>query len=324
VSIPQTRAMTVVRRRDVVAGVVELDLAPADGDPCPAWSPGAHVDVVLPSGRLRQYSLCGDPRSGTLRIAVLYEADGRGGSKELHESVTVDQQIAIRGPRNHFELVNADRYLFVAGGIGITPVLAMVREVVDRGGSWTLVYGGRSRASMAYVPELAELEERAGGLGRVRLVPQDEEGLIDLPSVVAGCPVAVPIYACGPEPLLSALEDLLAGTPRQQQLHLERFAATEREPMPDDGLPAFEVELASSGVLLTVGPEDRIIDVVRAEVPDLPFSCEEGYCGSCETGVLAGLPCHRDQVLTEEERSANDVMMICVGRSRSPRITLDL
>ncbi|GAB3195679.1 PDR/VanB family oxidoreductase [Nocardioides hungaricus] len=319
-----SRKMSVRTRRDIAVDVVEVELVPGDGLPCPAWEPGAHVDVVLPSGVVRQYSISGGDGE-SIKVAVLRQEDGRGGSVELHDALSEGVVAEIRGPRNHFRLIEVDEYVFVAGGIGITPILAMIRHAEECRSRWTLVYGGRTRGSMAYLPELEELVGSAGDRAALRLVPQDEDGLLDIPAVFEAGNASVPVYACGPEPLLAALESHAEACSAVDRLHLERFGAAPVDLDADDGArDHFEIELASSGIVLPVGPDDRVIDVVRTQVPGMPFSCEEGYCGSCETGVLAGLPCHRDQLLSAEEHDANDVMMICVGRAKSDRLVLDL
>ncbi|MFI6390157.1 PDR/VanB family oxidoreductase [Nonomuraea sp. NPDC050540] len=318
------RQVTVARRRAVAAGVVELTLTDPAHHPLEEWTPGAHIDLVLPSGTVRQYSLCGHgERTGEYVVAVLREPASRGGSREVHDQLTEGTIVKVRAPRNHFRLVPADRYLFLAGGIGITPILAMIREAVATGTPWTLVYGGRARSSMAYTGELTELAQRSRG--EVRLIPQDELGHPDFAAAFTGLPVGTAVFACGPEPMLRAVEargdELLPpGT-----LHLERFGAQpkdENEPAPADR--AFEVELARFGRTLTVPADQRLIDVIRKLMPQVPFSCEEGYCGSCETTVLDGVPDHRDQVLSPEERDGNETMMICVGRCLSPKLVLDL
>ncbi|TDD03329.1 oxidoreductase [Saccharopolyspora terrae] len=321
-----THPMSVTARRELSDGVVELELTHVDGHTI-EWEPGAHLDVVLSSGLVRQYSICGgEGHRGVVRIAVLREEEGRGGSREVHENLHPGTEIGIRGPRNHFRLVEADRYLFIAGGIGITPILAMIDQVTRQRLPWTLLYGGRNRRSMAYVDELTRFRGSAASSAEVIVVPEDEEGRPDLRTALTDLEASTAVYACGPEPLLVALEELAEELLEPGQLHLERFGAAQSavDTTGDGGLDSFEVELASTGEVLQVGPDDRLIDVVRTVEPQVPFSCEEGYCGSCETGVLKGLPCHRDQVLSDEEREQNDTMMICVGRSRTERLTLDL
>ncbi|MFI6422764.1 PDR/VanB family oxidoreductase [Streptomyces sp. NPDC050842] len=292
-------------------GVLGLVLADPTGAALAPWEPGAHLEVVLPSGAVRHYSLCGDPADrSTYRLGVLREPEGRGGSKEIHTSVGEGTLLGVRGPFNRFPLVPAERYLFVAGGIGITPLLPMVRSLPP--GSWSLLYGGRSLAAMAYREELAVLPG-------VTLVPRDTAGLPDLDAVLAGIPTETAVYCCGPEGLLRALEERWRGP-----LHTERFGAA---PVPSTGdVPAegFEVELRRSGRTLTVGPGRTLLDAVREAVPDVAYSCEEGWCGTCETKVLAGTPEHHDSVLGADEKASGATMMICVGRSRGARLVLDL
>jgi cytochrome P450/ferredoxin-NADP reductase len=302
--------------------VLEVRLAAADGAPLPTWAPGAHLEVRLPSGRVRQYSLCGDPTdTGSYRIGVLREAAGRGGSVELHTVAATGTALTVRGPRNHFPLVDADAYLFLAGGIGITPILAMVREAARRGTPYRVVYGGRSRASMAFADELVAL---AGD--RAVLLPQDEAGLPDLATLIGDTGDTAAIYCCGPGAMINAVERVCADAGRGAQLHVERFAAGDDLEVAFD--PAanteFDVHLARTGVTLRVPKDKRMIEVLREAVPGLTYDCEKGYCGACETRVLAGTPEHRDSLLTADERAAGRSMMICVGRCSSERLVLDL
>ncbi|MFI1034448.1 PDR/VanB family oxidoreductase [Streptomyces sp. NPDC020951] len=306
-------AELVVDRREFAAdGVLALTLRHPLGEPLPAWEPGAHIDVVLGPGLERQYSLCGDPADrAAWRIAVLREPAGRGGSAHVHEQVRQGDKVRVRGPRNHFALRPAPGYRFVAGGIGITPVLPMLAAAEAAGAEWSLLYGGRSRASMAFTEELA-------GYGdRVTVAPQDESGLLDLGSVLDTLPEGTLVYCCGPGPLLDAVEERCpAGA-----LHVERFQAKE-QPAGQDG--EFEVELAQSGRTLTVAPGVSVLDTVRAAGVEVLYSCAEGTCGTCETDVLEGEPEHRDSVLSPEEREAGETMMICVSRCRGKRLVLDL
>ncbi|HVU93328.1 MAG TPA: cytochrome P450 [Jatrophihabitans sp.] len=302
--------------------VVAVSLRRPDGTDLPAWRPGAHVEVRLPSGRLRQYSLCGDPAdAGVWRIGVLREPAGRGGSVELHELAAAGVTLAVRGPRNHFPLVEAPSYLFLAGGIGVTPVLAMVREVAGTGVPFSVAYGGRTRTSMAFADELAAVAGDA-----LTLVPQDEAGLLDIGGLLDGAGPETAVYACGPAPMLAAVEAACAERGMEGRLHLERFTAGDDLEVRFD--PAenteFEVQLARTGVSVTVPPDKRLIEALREVVPGLSYDCEKGYCGACETRVLAGTPEHRDSVLTEEERAAGRTMMICVGRCSSDKLVLDL
>ncbi|MFJ4937767.1 PDR/VanB family oxidoreductase [Streptomyces pseudovenezuelae] len=306
-------AELVVDRRDSAAdGVLALTLRHPLGEQLPAWEPGAHIDVVLGPGLERQYSLCGDPSDRTSwRIAVLREPAGRGGSAHVHEQLRQGGKVRVRGPRNHFALRPAPRYRFIAGGIGITPILPMLAAAQAAGAEWTLLYGGRTRDSMAFTEELSRYGDR------VTVAPQDESGLLDLASVLDGVPEGTLVYCCGPGPLLDAVQEHCpAGL-----LHVERFAPKEQ---PEGENTQFEVELAQTGTTVTVAPDVSVLDAVRATGVEVLFSCTEGTCGTCETDVLDGTPDHRDSVLTDEEREAGETMMICVSRCRGKKLVLDL
>ncbi|MGY1742135.1 PDR/VanB family oxidoreductase [Blastococcus sp. SYSU D01050] len=309
--------LRVDRRTTGAEGVVVLDLRDPAGADLPAWEPGAHVDLLLADGLTRQYSLCGDPADRSVwRVAVLREREGRGGSAHVHEELHEGATVGVRGPRNHFPLVESPRYLFVAGGIGITPVLPMLRAAEAAGREWELHYGGRSRRSMAF---LEALEDATGE--RVTLHPQDEVGLIDLDRLLGTPRPDTLVYCCGPEPLLAAVEARCAAWP-EGSLHVERFAPKDAgEPVRTD---SFEVELASDGRVLTVPPERSVLQVLEEAGVDVLSSCTEGTCGTCETGVLAGDVDHRDSLLTPAEQAANDTMFVCVSRAAGPRLVLDL
>ncbi|MFE2045989.1 cytochrome P450 [Streptomyces sp. NPDC059477] len=302
--------------------VVAVDLGLPDGSDLPAWRPGAHIELRLPSGRLRQYSLCGDPADPTTwRIGVLREPGGRGGSVELHDLARPGATFTVRGPRNHFPLVPAPSYLFLAGGIGVTPILAGVREAAAQGTPFTVVYGGRTRSTMAFADELAAVAGDA-----LTLLPQDEAGLPDLPRLLGGLAADTAVYACGPAPMLAAVERECARLDLADRLHLERFAAGDEleTAFAAEANQPFTVQLARTGATLAVPADRRLIEVLRDAVDGLSYDCEKGYCGACETRVLAGTPEHRDSVLSEEEREAGRTMMICVGRCRGDRLVLDL
>jgi len=307
----------VERLEDVADGVRAITLAPADGGAFPAWAPGAHIDLLLPGGLTRQYSLCGDPaEEARWRVAVLREPESRGGSSYVHEQLEEGARLPVVGPRNAFELVDAERYVFVAGGIGITPILPMIDAVERRGGDWRLTYGGRTRASMAFVDALTERHP-----DRVAVLPQDVHGLLDLPAVIGAPAEGTAIYCCGPGPLIDAVEQHCAPWPTGA-LHVERFR-------PADGAldgpsSAFDVVLSSSGERVTVAADESIVDALDRVGVFVPTSCREGTCGTCETGVLEGVPDHRDSVLSAEEREENELMMLCCSRSRTPEIVLDL
>jgi ferredoxin-NADP reductase len=299
-------------------GVVAVRLRSLDGTPLPEWRPGAHLDLHLPGGLVRQYSLCGDPADRTAwRVAVLREPESRGGSAAVHERLRPGDVVDVVGPRNNFPLADAPAYLFIAGGIGITPLLPMIGEVAAAGVPWRLLYGGRTRGSMAFLEEL----QGHGDLVQVR--PQDEHGLLDLDSALASTGADTHVYCCGPEPLLQAVEERCRTLP-VGALHVERFAPKAR-PAPDPLREiAFEAVLQRSGRTVPVPPGRSILEALEDAGVDAPNSCREGICGTCETKVIDGLPDHRDSLLSEEEQADNATMMICVGRSRSDRIVLDL
>ncbi|MET7272148.1 PDR/VanB family oxidoreductase [Streptomyces flaveolus] len=288
-------------------GVVGIRL---EGHDLPRWEPGAHVDLVLPSGLVRQYSLCGDPEdTSSYTVATRLVEDGRGGSREVHEQVQEGTELEVRGPRNRFPLVEAPAYVFVAGGIGITPILPMLRALPE-GTEWRLLYGGRTRASMPFLEDVEKL-----GADRVTVVAEDEDGLPDLDAFLADLPEGAAVYCCGPEGLTAAVE---ARLPEGTAPHLERFAP--RTTAGGDG--EFEVELHRSGRTLTVAADSSVLAAVRTELPNTPYSCEQGWCGTCQQRVLEGEIDHRDELLTDSERG--DSMLICVSRARSTRLVLDL
>ncbi|MBS4728589.1 oxidoreductase [Mycobacterium sp. SM1] len=315
------QTLRVERARREAREVISLRLVHPRGLPLPAWTPGAHIDVILPSGRVRQYSLCGDPADrDAYTVAVLREPAGRGGSIEIHDPALVGQDVGVSQPRNHFPLVEAKRYLFIAGGIGITPILPMVRAVEARRIPWRLVYGGRSRDSMAFATDVKSL-----GGNRVELCPQNETGVLDVESIVGNASTDTAIYCCGPEGLIKAVESACQRYLPPDALHVERFASSEPSSThPQETGKSFEVELRRTGVVLHVPPDRSLLDVVREAVPTVLSSCEEGFCGACVTTVLDGLPEHHDTVLTDAEREKNDTMIICVGRAKSARLVLDL
>ncbi|OBB26099.1 ferredoxin [Mycolicibacterium peregrinum] len=310
--------VVVAEKRSVADGVVSLELREVGGHPLPEWEAGAHIDLSMPSGLVRQYSLCGDPGDlRSWRIAVLRESDdrSRGGSVYVHDSIEVGGELRIRGPRNHFRLTPAPNYVFIAGGIGITPILAMVAQAEAAGANWRLVYGGRSIDSMAFLDELSAYGDR------VDVWAQDQRGIIDLPGVLGAPQPDTLVYSCGPQALLRALEEHCAAWP-PGCLRVERFSAgTDGETFVNTPI---EVELAQQGVTLTVPADQSVLEAIEAQGITVMSSCRAGTCGTCETPVLSGLPEHRDDVLTYEERERNDCMMICVSRCRGGRLVLDI
>lgn len=297
-------------------GVAVVRLRREDGGPLPAFEPGAHIDLLIDGVAPRQYSLCGDAADRrSWRLGILREPHGSGASAHVHDRLQVGDVIRVRGPRNHFPLRAAPRYLFIAGGIGITPLLPMIAAAHSRGAEWRLLYGGRTRGSMAFLDELSNYGDQ------VEVAPLDEVGLLDLDAVLTVPRKDTLVYCCGPESLLTAVEVAARDWP-PGALHVERFSA---KPMNEVArADSFHVFLKLSGVQLEVSPDVSVLEAVSAAGIDVLSSCTEGTCGTCETRVLGGDPDHRDSILSEEERSANDCMMICVSRSLSDHLILDL
>lgn len=310
---PDMLELVVTRLAWEADGVVSLSLSAPDGAALPEWEPGAHLELALPSGRLRHYSLYGEPTDRSrYRIAVLRQEGGRGGSREIHVGLPAGSRLRVRAPRNNFRLEPAAHYLFVAGGIGITGVWSMAEAVAARGSNWSFVYGGRDRDSMAFIEEVLAL-----GPDRVEIVPQDERGFPDLPAIIAAQPEGTAVYCCGPPPLLDAVARLVDAR-EDLRLHVERFSAA----APTGGA-ALQVELRRSGLVVDVGAQESVLQAVRRVLPAVPASCEQGVCGSCRSVVLAGEPEHRDQLLSDAERAAGQIL-ICVSRARGDKLALDL
>lgn len=310
--------LTVVRRDTVADGVVVLTLARPDGADLPEWSAGAHIDLLLTPSLVRQYSLCGDTTNRTeWQVGVLLDPESRGGSQFVHDKLAEGSTVRVRGPRNHFPLIRSSRYVFVAGGIGVTPMMPMIAAAEAIGADWHLHYVGRSRATMAFADVLEGYGERA----EVR--PADEHGRLDLDAVLAAPQDNTLVYCCGPERLLDAVEQACRPWP-DASLHVERFAAKAAGEPSAESLESFEVECQRSGVTVTVPQGKSIYDAVEDMGVDVLGSCMEGVCGTCECDVLEGEPDHRDSVLSEAEQARGDTIMICVSRSRSERLVLDL
>lgn len=308
--------LQVTQVRVEASDVVSLRLQRADGLALPDWVPGAHIEVELgPERLLRHYSLCGRQDEAEWRIAVLREPRTRGGSAYVHDSLGVGATFPARGPRNNFALVDAERYVFVAGGIGITPILPMARTTTAAGRPTTLLYGGRRRAGMVFLEEVQALSG-----ADVRVCPEDEVGLLDLGDL------AVPeegtaVYCCGPKPLLDAVDATCAAWP-PGSVHREIFTTTPEPSHDADG--AFEVRLARSDRRLTVSADCTLLEALEAAGYDHPHSCRAGICGTCLVDVLDGEPEHLDDVLSDEERESGAVILPCVSRSRSAVLVLDL
>lgn len=311
-----TRAVRVHSTTWLATDVVQVELRDPSGAELPAWEPGAHVSVRLGNGMVREYSLCGDPRDRhSWTIAVLREPDSRGGSAWVHERLTAGTLVEVDGPRNHFALEPAERVLLVAGGIGVTPMRAMAQQLARSGVEWRMLYCGRTRDGMAFVRDVVE----TGG-DSVRIHVDDEhDGPPDLDAELSSSPSGTLVYCCGPEPLIEAVESAL---PEPSSLRVERFRAPGAESTPSEG--EFEVVCRNSGKRVTVGAQTSVLEALADAGIEVPSSCREGVCGTCETKVLSGEPEHRDLVLSSAEQRTGGSMMICVSRCRSAELVLDL
>ena len=295
----------VARDQDVIA----LTLTSPGGAALPRWHPGAHLDVHLPSGRVRQYSLCGDPGvPDAYRIAVRRIPAGGGGSVEVHDALAPGATITTSGPRNAFPLTvpgygsPAQRFRFIAGGIGITPILPMLARAERLGVPWSMVYTGRSRDTLPFLEELTRFGDR------IEIRTDDVAGLPTAAELLGDCPDGTTVYSCGPAPVLTALRVALAGRD-DVELHFERFAA----PPVVDGT-AFWATVASTGRSVRVGAAETLLAALNRDGVHAPYSCQQGFCGTCRTRVLAGAVEHRDTLLTDPERDAG-MMLTCVSRA---------
>jgi ferredoxin-NADP reductase len=320
-ALDHTIELAVADRRVVALDqdVIALTLVASDGARLPGWHPGSHIDIHLPSGLVRQYSLCGDPRTlDAYRIAVRRMPDGGGGSIEVHDALRVDATVTTHGPRNAFPLTvpgygsPTKRFRFIAGGIGITPILPMLGLAQGLGVDWSMVYAGRSRDSLPFVDEVERFGER------VRIRTDDVSGLPTAAELLGDCPDGTAVYACGPAPMLTAIRAELAARDTVE-LHFERFAA----PPVVDG-KEFSVSIASTGDTVRVGADETLLSALNDVGVHPPYSCQQGFCGTCRTQVLGGTVDHRDTLLTDPERD-DGMMLICISRAaEGSHLTLDL
>lgn len=293
-----------------------FEFRPVSGEPVPRFTAGAHVDLRLPNGFVRQYSIANsEAEDHRYLLGVKREAAGRGGSRLMHDELRVGAVLEVGRPRNNFPLVeSAAHSVLIAGGIGVTPILCMVARLRTLGRSWELHYAVRHRREAAFLDMLG-----AGG-GPVQLhVDEEQGGVLDVARIVGAAREGTHLYCCGPTPMLDAFTSAAASLPAHQ-VHLEYFTSA-FAPAIDN---AFVVELARSKRQIAVVPGQTILEALRANGIKVVSSCEQGICGSCETRVLAGQPDHRDLLLSDEEKAAGEVMMICCSGSRSAVLVLDL
>ena len=313
--------LRVAERTEQTASAAAITLEHPDGGVLPKWKAGAHIDVTLTDANgeslVRQYSLSSDPAdSSRYRIGILREDDGRGGSKLAHEQLHPGADVTVSWPRNNFRLSGAKRYLFIAGGIGVTPMLAMIREANAMGAEWELHYAGRARETMAFLDELAEYGDR------VKLYPSGEGQRLSLPKLLENAQDDCLVYVCGPESLMDAAEQAMGEWP-DDALRLERFSPKTIERTEPD-IP-FEVRFEASQVSVEVDADQTILEAAAEAGLPVLSSCEEGTCGTCETRVVSGEVDHRDSILSKSEQAANETMMICVSRAQGtcPLLVLD-
>ena len=318
-TVVQSLTVLVADVRAEAKDVITLELRAIAGGELPEFTPGAHLDVHLPNGLVRNYSLTNDWRErNRYVVGVGRAADSRGGSSYIHNSVRAGQQIKISAPRNNFPLdESSESFLFIAGGIGVTPIMAMVRWCISNGKPWRLIYAARSRQRTAFYEELCEL-----GGDRVDFHFDDEAGqVLDVAQAISSWKEGESVYCCGPTPLMEAVKTLTEKLPNGT-VRFEWFTVPESDEPQESS--SFTVRLERSNIEFEVPEQKSILEVLEEHGFELPFSCREGLCGTCVTNVCSGEPDHRDYVLSDEERESGKMMTICCSRSKSALLTLDL
>jgi ferredoxin-NADP reductase/DMSO/TMAO reductase YedYZ heme-binding membrane subunit len=309
----ELRTVRIVAATNPAKGILGLELVDAESSVLPSWIPGSHITIHLPDGSKRQYSLCGDPANRErYEIAVALAQPSRGGSSWLHANARVDLELTISGPHNHFELDPAKEYLFIAGGIGITPIKSMLESLPAKR-NWRLLYVGRSRSTMAFADELVS---QFGDRVQIHASDEHNGARVHLPTFLKDN--KAPVYVCGPEPLLDELITLVPSS----LLHFERFAAIERDEIPEP--TQFAIQLGRGGPIASVAADETMLDAVNRAGGQLISSCGEGVCGTCEVRVLDGTPLHLDSVMSDDDKNEIGVMYPCVSRSTSSTLVLDL
>lgn len=309
--------LIVVSRKTLTSEIFEVEFANSLGGHLPSWEAGSHADLIFGNGFVRQYSLLrGELDRANWRFAILANIEGRGGSMFLSETLTVGTVLRAKGPRNHFALKQAKKYSFIAGGIGITPIIPMIEAAEQNGTPWALSYLGRARETMAY---LSQLESKYGE--KVQVFIKAESRKFDIGSYANGLDSETHTYVCGPEKLLCALEMAFTGE-RENTLHMERFHP--KEIVLEEPNREFQVYCAKSDVELSVPADESILMAADFAGVEVTGDCMEGTCGSCETVVLEGEISHRDSIMTKEQQETSETMMICVSRARGQRIVINL
>jgi vanillate O-demethylase ferredoxin subunit len=318
-----TYDVRVTRRHDEADGICSYELVRVDGAPLPPFEAGAHIDVHVGDKLVRQYSLCNPPgETHRYQIGVLRDANSRGGSQAMHDHIDTGSTLTISAPKNHFALVDASRTLLFAGGIGITPILAMAETLAAKRASFEMHYSARSPERAAFRERLAAFNETLAGRVHFHYDSGAAAQKLDLAALLAAPDAGTHLYVCGPQGFIAHVLDsakALGWAPAQ--LHVEYFGAAALD---TGGDRPFEVRLASSGRIVTVPAGTSALKALEAEGIAIPYSCEEGVCGTCLTRVLEGVPDHRDMYLTEEEQAANDQFTPCCSRAQTPLLVLDL
>jgi vanillate O-demethylase ferredoxin subunit len=321
-SSASTLSVRVARKAVEATDICTFELVAVDGAALPSFSAGSHVDVHLPGGLTRQYSLCNDPtETHRYLIAVLRDPASRGGSEAMHQQVQEGQVLQISAPKNHFGLAHgARRSLLLAGGIGVTPILCMAERLVMTGADFAMHYCTRSRDRAAFLQRITA----SGYASRVQLHFDDgaADQKLDLAALLAAPQAGVHLYVCGPKGFMDAVLQTARekGWP-ESQLHYEFFGA---EVTKSDSDAGFEVQLASSGRVIAVAKDQSVTQALSAAGVEVLTSCEQGVCGTCLTRVLSGVPDHKDMYLTPEEQAANDQFTPCCSRAKTARLVLEL
>jgi len=308
--------------RNEASDIKLYELSPLDGPSLPGFAPGSHIDVHVKPGVVRQYSLCSDPAdTGRYWIAVKRELQSRGGSIAIHDEISLGHVLTISAPRNNFSLVaGTHRSLLVAGGIGITPMIAMVHELLDKQAPFELHYFVRSSDSVAFRSFLASDAVAPFVSVHTGLSPEGTREALAV--ILRSNSEDAHLYMCGPRPFMTMVQTISSEAWPAAAIHLENFSADET--LLSAAQNAFEVKLASSGEIFQIPVGESIVSVLARHGIELDVSCEQGICGTCLTGVLSGEPEHRDDFLTDAEKEAGDQMMVCVSRAKTSSLTLDL
>lgn len=311
----------VVNKSSEAEGIVSVELAATNGQLLPTFTPGAHIDLILANGLIRQYSLFEhSARPARYKIAVLREPESRGGSEYVHQNLTVGSTLQISAPRNHFELVPAKKYLLLAGGIGVTPIMCMAGKLAEDKADFTFHYCCRSRERMAFQAQLSTC--KFANNVHLHIDEESDQPAFDASTVFAEADQDTHLFVCGPKGFMDfVIAAAKAAGWQDSHIHFEYFSGVEMTP---DDADSFQIKLASCGRLLTVKDDQTVLQVLQDNGVEVPVSCEQGVCGTCVTKIIDGEPEHRDLFLTEAERASNTMFTPCCSRAKSALLVLDL